>query len=498
MATKPGGSPPPGGGGGQGGGGGGGGGGGTSGAITGQMEGYFRQLFNAIGIPYTALGAYNPPGNAGGPGAAFDCSGLTTWIAGTMGVTLTHHAATQYTELPHVTQANLKPGDLIFFSYGRLGAGAIDHVGVYLGNGTEIIAPTAGEKVQISGVDWAHFVGGGNLPAKAGIPAQNVPTFHQVSQFAQAAGYNLASVSSGGPPLTGGGGSSGGGAGTNAGTGPGFGGASTSRAELDYVLKGYGLDPSQFTGLIDAAIRGQWTPDEVTSHIYASPVFKNTFPGIFNNDGSLKMAPSEYLNMIYGESGFNDIAKSYGINLTRNKAGELISNDVSPTEFSFRANVFTLAKSNDAYHQSINQILKQQGQSPLSQQDWFKHVMGQSDARVENLYEAATLNAAQGLDINAKQALAAGKQIGANPLDQVDLRTVVQQATQIKAFIGPELASAGITDADLAVMQSGSDPKNLQTQLQQIIRNRQALVGLHEGSLSAVGGGLFPTTPQGL
>ena len=63
----------------------------------------------------------------------------------------------------------------------------------------------------------------------------------------------------------------------------------------------------------------------------------------------------------------------------------------------------------------------------------------------------------------------------------------------IKDFVAPELRAAGITDADLAVLESGADPKNIQGQLQQIVRNRQALVGSNlGGNVSAAGGGLFP------
>ena len=79
---------------------------------------------------------------AAGP-SAFDCSGLTMAAWGAAGIALPHFAATQYTFGTHVTVNQLKPGDLVFFY------SPIDHVGMYLGNGLMIHAPTTGEDVRI-------------------------------------------------------------------------------------------------------------------------------------------------------------------------------------------------------------------------------------------------------------------------------------------------------------------------------------------------------------
>jgi cell wall-associated NlpC family hydrolase len=120
-----------------------------------------------IGAPYNSIGDFNPPGAAGGPGTAFDCSGLTKWVASKVGVDLPHSAAQQYAMLPHVSGQNLQPGDLVFFSYGRLGPGAVDHVGIYKGNGQMIVSNSPGGAVQVQDVNWSAFVGGGRY-IKAG------------------------------------------------------------------------------------------------------------------------------------------------------------------------------------------------------------------------------------------------------------------------------------------------------------------------------------------
>lgn len=72
------------------------------------------------GHPY-AYGASGP--------AAFDCSGLTKYVYNKFGVNLPHNAAAQYQVVDHVSKANMRLGDLVFF-YDHSG---IYHVGIYAG-----------------------------------------------------------------------------------------------------------------------------------------------------------------------------------------------------------------------------------------------------------------------------------------------------------------------------------------------------------------------------
>ena len=79
---------------------------------------------------------------ASGPGA-YDCSGLTMAAWAAAGVSLPHFAESQYNYGTHVGRDQLRPGDLVFF-YQPIG-----HVGIYLGNGLMIHAPTTGDVVRI-------------------------------------------------------------------------------------------------------------------------------------------------------------------------------------------------------------------------------------------------------------------------------------------------------------------------------------------------------------
>ena len=99
----------------------------------------------AIGSPYEWA--------ASGPDS-FDCSGLTMWAYGHVGVSLPHHAASQIGYGQRVSRSNLQPGDLVFFG------SPIHHVGMYVGHGDFIHAPHTGDVVKISSLaDRGDYVG---------------------------------------------------------------------------------------------------------------------------------------------------------------------------------------------------------------------------------------------------------------------------------------------------------------------------------------------------
>ncbi|MNN63876.1 Murein DD-endopeptidase MepS/Murein LD-carboxypeptidase precursor [compost metagenome] len=67
---------------------------------------------------------------------AFDCSSFTKYIFGKYGVNLPRTSAAQSRVGKAVSKANLKAGDLVFFSSGSRANGSnVTHVAVYMGNG---------------------------------------------------------------------------------------------------------------------------------------------------------------------------------------------------------------------------------------------------------------------------------------------------------------------------------------------------------------------------
>jgi cell wall-associated NlpC family hydrolase len=94
-----------------------------------------------LGVPYRWGGA-DPSG--------FDCSGLIMYVYGQMGVSLPHHAASQYGMGTAVSKDQLQAGDLVFFN-------GLGHAGIYVGGGQFIHAPHTGDVVKISSLSDSWY-----------------------------------------------------------------------------------------------------------------------------------------------------------------------------------------------------------------------------------------------------------------------------------------------------------------------------------------------------
>jgi len=103
-----------------------------------------RQL---LGIPYQYGGST--------PESGFDCSGLVQYSYHQAGLAVPRTSKQQYRQAQPVSRRHLQPGDLIFFRnrYGSF----VSHVGIYLGKGEFIHAPSSGKKVAINRLDEAYW-----------------------------------------------------------------------------------------------------------------------------------------------------------------------------------------------------------------------------------------------------------------------------------------------------------------------------------------------------
>jgi peptidoglycan DL-endopeptidase CwlO len=110
-----------------------------------------RFALEMIGKPYVWGGA--------SPSVGFDCSGLVVWAYAQVGVTLEHFTGDLWNEVVHIPYSQAKPGDLVFFY------ADIQHVGIYIGNGLMVDAPTFGQDVQVQPVSADPLVGTGYVPA---------------------------------------------------------------------------------------------------------------------------------------------------------------------------------------------------------------------------------------------------------------------------------------------------------------------------------------------
>jgi len=90
------------------------------------------------------------------PETGFDCSGFTSWVfAEAAGIQLPRTAREQFVQSgPVVARDALQAGDLVFFEQSRRG---IDHVGIYVGEGRFVHAPSRGGRVRIDSLSLPHW-----------------------------------------------------------------------------------------------------------------------------------------------------------------------------------------------------------------------------------------------------------------------------------------------------------------------------------------------------
>jgi len=101
-----------------------------------------NSALNKIGSPYR-WGAAGP--------SAFDCSGLVTWSFAQAGIPMPRTSRAQSTVGTPVAEADLQPGDLVFFY------SPVSHVAIYIGGGKVVHASTSSSPVKISNLSTMPF-----------------------------------------------------------------------------------------------------------------------------------------------------------------------------------------------------------------------------------------------------------------------------------------------------------------------------------------------------
>jgi len=110
-----------------------------------------------LGVPYRYGGT--------SPTRGFDCSGLVQYVYSQAGIEVPRTTGEQYRAAMPIKRQALRPGDVVFFrTHGRR---FVTHVGIYLGEGEFIHAPSSGKQVSIDSLQddyWRrHYTSGGRI-----------------------------------------------------------------------------------------------------------------------------------------------------------------------------------------------------------------------------------------------------------------------------------------------------------------------------------------------
>jgi cell wall-associated NlpC family hydrolase len=99
------------------------------------------------------------------PATGFDCSGFVRYVFQQgLGADLPNTSAAQYHSGQTVSRDDLRSGDLVFF---RTRGKRVSHVGIYVGDGKFIHAPSAGKTVSVSSLAehyWSRRFAGARRP----------------------------------------------------------------------------------------------------------------------------------------------------------------------------------------------------------------------------------------------------------------------------------------------------------------------------------------------
>lgn len=115
----------------------------SSGESLGQL---IEFLYAQIGKPYVwGATGYN----------SYDCSGLSQTAYKQIGISIPRVASAQSRYGKKVDKSDLRPGDLVFFNTDGSG---VSHVGVYIGEGQMIHAPSRGKTVSVVSINSNYYL----------------------------------------------------------------------------------------------------------------------------------------------------------------------------------------------------------------------------------------------------------------------------------------------------------------------------------------------------
>lgn len=229
-------------------------------------------------------------------------------------------------------------------------------------------------------------------------------------------------------------------------------------------LQGWGV-PFDISSYVDQAIGRPDALSWLISKVTADPRFKRAYPGILDEDGNLRMKPSEWKAQA---RQYRNIAAKYGYSPTDSMIGRWIAGETSPAEAEWKAQMVQQVRHNAPLLQAVkaqvdlvNQRRRAKGQKPIksiaSVQDAVDFLSGGAPAATYAAYEAASISAAAqsaGISVDAEKARRLAMATpGIESMEDQEKR-FHDIAAQLRTS-GAELSAFGLTQNDLMTIQYG-------------------------------------------
>ena len=121
-----------------------------------EFSAIYKEAQKYVGTPYVWGGST--------PETGFDCSGYVCWVYNQNGYDVGRTTANGlWNKSQHISEADAKPGDLVFFK-GTYDTPGMSHTGIYLGNGMMVSAGDPIKYANIHSSYWEkHLAGFGRL-----------------------------------------------------------------------------------------------------------------------------------------------------------------------------------------------------------------------------------------------------------------------------------------------------------------------------------------------
>ena len=117
-----------------------------------EFSAIYKEAQKYVGTPYVWGGST--------PETGFDCSGYVCWVYNQNGYDVGRTTANGlWQKSQHISEAEAKPGDLVFFK-GTYDTPGMSHVGIYLGNGKMVSAGDPIKYADIHSSYWQQYLAG--------------------------------------------------------------------------------------------------------------------------------------------------------------------------------------------------------------------------------------------------------------------------------------------------------------------------------------------------
>lgn len=244
---------------------------------------------------------------------------------------------------------------------------------------------------------------------------------------------------------------------------------------LESLLTRLGIPTGPFLSMIDTAVREGWGALQFQAQLYSSPTFHNMFPGIFREDGSLKMSASRYRAM---SDQYSSIARTYGVELDKARLGSLIGGDTSIQELTDRLEAVKRLQEYGPAMKEFQQVLASRG-IKSGDGDMVNFILGKAPKQFYSIWEETQVGtAARTAGVHISQGLVRkiSRQLPGIQSEQDVIAGFQDLATKIQSVMPmSKIAKYGISRRDLTELEFGGPHQAaIAERVQNLINSTQA------------------------